>query len=735
MPSELDMGQRFVSGRVKAIHDNSVDFEMSLPRLAVSSARVYREHWPQGIEFHLEQTIPLFLYNLPQHDDIKHWFASLKWAEESANPWLEDHAAHPRLDQEVSGEVTSIVNHEFAIVKLADSGIDAWLHKDSIPDGRFRALHEILPLGLRVKAKIIAVESGICRIRLSVLAWIKDCEYRALHTPEPGVPCERTPYLRYIETPTLASKTEITPVDATASTASIATLEEKKATDRQTMWQSCRILVIDDDKAFATNLCNWLQTAGAQTWAANNLQHAMQIINKHHNHITHILLDYNMDNKNETAALFKMIRRQKNARTCFITGSPLIDVAHFAKRIGMAVLPKPVAFDTLERWLSDGTLPQPHSNEPEAHWQREEIKASAEMFNVEAQLWLKQVCQQVDSDRALWLRCHHPGYELIQGYPVLAINNGNWLQMLNQSIVADVETSREVQIRSRPEAGRLADYLWPPISDHVIAIPRPHHEDSDILLLFGRHGLRQASSSLAWHTLQAWWQTLAQLYDLSTLLDEDQVFAIQGRVHGATLHELRPLMQPFTGKARWDAATAQEWWPQGQRAARLIEGGLYHFKPAQHQINLRERLINVFDECLWHLIHRRAIQVHVFLPIQDLQVTFPMDVFEHCLINLVDNATKFCNRRRWAHVEVRVTLEYSSNLPLVLSVSDQGMGMTPEQQRYLFLPRKSSSGGFGMGLYVIHSIVKAAGGELQCTENFRWGGCKFVCRLPLSLGI
>ncbi|MEN9866790.1 MAG: hypothetical protein RL748_2380, partial [Pseudomonadota bacterium] len=131
------------------------------------------------------------------------------------------------------------------------------------------------------------------------------------------------------------------------------------------------------------------------------------------------------------------------------------------------------------------------------------------------------------------------------------------------------------------------------------------------------------------------------------------------------------------------------------------------------------------------------ITVVVHLPPQDLIVHLPPEVLEQPLINLIDNATKFCGRRRWAQVEVRVVVDHSQPLcPLAIQVGDTGSGMTPEQVRHLFHPLHTASGakGHGIGLYVSHSLLIAVGGQLILKENWRWGGSVFEMRLPLVWG-
>ena len=100
--------------------------------------------------------------------------------------------------------------------------------------------------------------------------------------------------------------------------------------------------------------------------------------------------------------------------------------------------------------------------------------------------------------------------------------------------------------------------------------------------------------------------------------------------------------------------------------------------------------------------------------------------------NLIDNALKFTS----AGGEVRVALS-SSTTHLILSVSDTGIGMTPETASRVFerFYRESESRhepGFGLGLSLVKAIVNSYGGGIRCTSA-PGKGTTFTVELPRQI--
>jgi two-component system sensor histidine kinase MtrB len=105
---------------------------------------------------------------------------------------------------------------------------------------------------------------------------------------------------------------------------------------------------------------------------------------------------------------------------------------------------------------------------------------------------------------------------------------------------------------------------------------------------------------------------------------------------------------------------------------------------------------------------------------------------EQVLNNLVSNALKYSP----AGTRVEITVRQQGEEAL-LSVSDQGIGISAEEQRYLFTPFRRSPGarqrasGAGIGLSVARRIVEAHGGLIE-VDSQPGQGSVFRIRLPLA---
>jgi CheY-like chemotaxis protein len=120
--------------------------------------------------------------------------------------------------------------------------------------------------------------------------------------------------------------------------------------------------------------------------------------------------------------------------------------------------------------------------------------------------------------------------------------------------------------------------------------------------------------------------------------------------------------------------------------------------------------------------------------------TMPLGLYgdEKCLkqiiINLLSNSIKFTH-----HGKVVISAEYSKSNHLILSVWDDGIGITKQQQLKIFdrFCQGDSSvysryGGSGLGLAICRQLANLMGGEI--TVDSRVGKyCSFTIDLPLAV--
>ena len=100
--------------------------------------------------------------------------------------------------------------------------------------------------------------------------------------------------------------------------------------------------------------------------------------------------------------------------------------------------------------------------------------------------------------------------------------------------------------------------------------------------------------------------------------------------------------------------------------------------------------------------------------------------------NLLDNANKYSPEN--PVIEVKT---YTSNSGITVSISDNGKGMSKEQQKLIFdkfyrIPTGSVHDvkGFGLGLYYVKKIIKQHGGKIAVESELNKGS-KFTFWLPV----
>lgn len=124
--------------------------------------------------------------------------------------------------------------------------------------------------------------------------------------------------------------------------------------------------------------------------------------------------------------------------------------------------------------------------------------------------------------------------------------------------------------------------------------------------------------------------------------------------------------------------------------------------------------------------HRFELNVQVQLP----PVTGDAFRLKQVLRNLISNAVKYSPDGGTVTIRTRRQSRY-----VAVSVQDEGIGMTPDQQRYVFekfyRADTVSTSGTGLGLTICRLIVEAHGGEFQVESNLGEGSI-FTFTLPLA---
>jgi signal transduction histidine kinase len=181
------------------------------------------------------------------------------------------------------------------------------------------------------------------------------------------------------------------------------------------------------------------------------------------------------------------------------------------------------------------------------------------------------------------------------------------------------------------------------------------------------------------------------------------------------------------------------------------------FARVQRQVDRLERMVSDFldaarieagnlelqlEDCDLREVLRAAVELfaptapsHRFVtdvPAEPVCVSCDPDRIEQVLNNLVSNAIKYSPRGG----AVRVSISRAGDA-VQLSVTDAGIGITPEDLEHVFEPfrRAHASGegiaGVGLGLFTAKRIVQAHGGRLTAT-SVPGSGSTFTLELPVS---
>lgn len=97
--------------------------------------------------------------------------------------------------------------------------------------------------------------------------------------------------------------------------------------------------------------------------------------------------------------------------------------------------------------------------------------------------------------------------------------------------------------------------------------------------------------------------------------------------------------------------------------------------------------------------------------------------FAQIIYNLLGNANKF-TREGQIHLSVEVEQTTPKHLHILTKVRDNGIGMTEEEQKDLFMPFSQSNksihrkyGGSGLGLSISKELSKILGGDIHLTSK------------------
>lgn len=149
--------------------------------------------------------------------------------------------------------------------------------------------------------------------------------------------------------------------------------------------------------------------------------------------------------------------------------------------------------------------------------------------------------------------------------------------------------------------------------------------------------------------------------------------------------------------------------------------------PQKKYCNL-EDIIKETSEFFSDLFSNREIKLKVDISKVKEKVFLDPDGILHCLTNLILNAGEIVPEKTGI---IKITAKLSENNKLIITVSDNGKGIPPEQINNLFEPFFTTKGykGTGLGLSVTKKIIEEHGGEILVSSKVD-SGTQFKIIIP-----
>ncbi|MEI6045364.1 MAG: ATP-binding protein [Chloroflexota bacterium] len=150
-------------------------------------------------------------------------------------------------------------------------------------------------------------------------------------------------------------------------------------------------------------------------------------------------------------------------------------------------------------------------------------------------------------------------------------------------------------------------------------------------------------------------------------------------------------------------------------------------------------LAEVLDRAVANIIMLAGKRrVELLLPDPFVQIRGDSDQLYRAVFNLLDNAVRYTSPQ--GRIELKLALvEETVGIPsqVIISVKDNGSGITPEQLPHIFerfyradRSRTRQTGNAGLGLAIVKGIIEAHSGEVAVTSQVGEGTC-FSLTLPV----
>ncbi|PCK29930.1 sensor histidine kinase [Pseudoalteromonas piscicida] len=173
----------------------------------------------------------------------------------------------------------------------------------------------------------------------------------------------------------------------------------------------------------------------------------------------------------------------------------------------------------------------------------------------------------------------------------------------------------------------------------------------------------------------------------------------------------------------------------GCERIKTIVGDLMNFSRSNNDSFAKAPLKPIVEDTL-RLLNGQLKGLELTIAVEEVPAILCKDgAIKQAIINLLANAKYAVEMSHKPHKAIEVLLALGHEENIVLSISDNGIGIDPDVIPRLFDPfftTKPVGEGTGMGLAVTHAIVKEHQGKIE-VQSQEGVGSQFTVSLPLAL--
>jgi two-component system, NtrC family, sensor kinase len=497
-----------------------------------------------------------------------------------------------------------------------------------------------------------------------------------------------------------------------------------------------RVLIIDDEAANRRVLAISLRSDGYEVFTANGGEEGLACFIKEAPDL--VLTDIKMPGMDGIQVLKEIRGRTDDVEVIIITGHGDIDNAIEALQYG--------ASDFINKPIRDEALAVALYRAKEKLALKRLVEAHTNALELEVRRATRELRRQSNFQSKL-IRSANDG--------IVATNDDFSIVLFNPSAERIFGCAAEAVVGLRK-----GNDFYPPQIDDVFQSDLQRHEtrkelpwrETTIVAQDGRQIPVRFSATLLYEKAEmmgsvAFFQDLREIKRLERELVQSERLAAMGQTVAGLAHGVKNVLQGFKGGSylvdigieKQDTEKLKKGWAMIQRniasTSDLVLDLLSYSKQREPELEACDPNAIIADviELMDDKAHSNDIALTTDLDPHMGAVVMDSHTLHCSLLNLVTNALDACIFDADTAKTFRVTIVSRRDATgwLTFSVTDNGIGMSPEVKAKLFLSFFSTKGhrGTGLGLLVTRKLIEEHGGEIT-VESHVGQGTTFEVRLP-----